>query len=337
MGFTLAQVAIGTMSSGDSSTGDLVDRLLNEFVERQLSGGAPKVSDYCARFPEHAKEIRELFSTIAAIENMKPEDRGSPVAEHIGDYHVLGEIGRGGMGIVYEAEHQTLGRRVALKVLPTRLAKDPRALERFEREARAIARMHHTNIVPLFEVGEDQGRPFLAMQLISGESLDHVIAGLPDRIELDSRSSDTELTRHFRWVAKIGCQVAGALSYAHTRGIIHRDIKPSNIINDNSDVVWLTDFGLAKSDDEQMTQTGDVVGTLRYMAPERFRGQCDRRSDVYALGLTLYELLTGKPAFGDDDRLHLIQSIAQTDPSPLADSHPMIPRDLETIVMRSIS
>ena len=137
-------------------------------------------------------------------------------------------------------------------------------------------------------------------------------------------------------VAQIGRQVAAGLAYAHARGIVHRDIKPSNLLLDTEGVVWITDFGLAKGDDDGLTQTGDILGTLRYMAPERFRGEGDARADVYALGLTLYELLTLRPAFDSPDRLELIEQIKTEEPPRPRSIDPRIPRDLETIVLKAI-
>ena len=131
----------------------------------------------------------------------------------------------------------------------------------------------------------------------------------------DISTAESNYRAYFLSVAQIGLQAAGALSYAHARGIIHRDIKPSNLILDAAGTVWVTDFGLAKTSDQQMTQTGDILGTIRYMSPERFRGQCDVRADIYALGLTLYELLVLKPAFHSSDRLKLIDMASKTEPT----------------------
>jgi serine/threonine protein kinase len=304
------------------------------------------------------------------------------------------------MGVVYEAEQHALGRRVALKVLRGPAAQDARVLARFRRETRAAAQLHHTNIVPVFEVGQQDGLCYYAMQLIRGQALDEVFrdlqrlradsapsatqegaappgplaqslrtgafepvgsacarvdhelthapaatvpmsqpaelsaAALPDRSELSSVASDYR--RYCRTVARLGLQAAEALAYAHARGIIHRDIKPANLLLDSTGVLWVSDFGLVKTQDPALTDTGDFVGTLRYMAPERFRGECDARTDVYALGLTLYELLVLRPAFDGQDRLHLVDQIGHQEPTRLRVLDPRIPRDLETIVMKAI-
>ena len=157
---------------------------------------------------------------------------------------------------------------------------------------------------------------------------------LPGGTQLSSVESGRR--SFFRSLAQIGRQVAGGLAYAHARGIVHRDIKPSNLLLDTEGVVWIADFGLAKGDDEGLTQTGDILGTLRYMAPERFRGEGDARADVYALGLTLYELLTLRPGFDSSDRLKLIEQIKTEEPQKPRSVDARIPRDLETIVLKAI-
>lgn len=363
------------LSENDDSASDyLIDELADEFVTRKQAGLGPSISEYCRRYPELEDQIRQLFPMLTMLENAKTdmlsaqEDGASP-PEQIGDYVLLREIGRGGMGIIYEARHSVVGRTVALKVLPQRLAKDQRALARFEREARAIAGLHHTNVVPLFEFGHDDGSYFLVMQLIDGESLDKLndqvhqhptnisyqslIERIHNRRELDceNKSADPPITvdrspsttiatrmlpPRFLETASLGYQIGSALDYAHRRGILHRDVKPSNILLDGSGTAWLTDFGLAKTDDEDLTQTGEFLGTLRYTAPERFHGQCDRRSDVYALGLTLYELLSAQPAFPDSDRLQLIHAIENRTPLELRKLNPEIPQDLATIISKAI-
>ncbi len=357
---------------------------------------------------------------IDRIEQQLQQDATTTAAPlRLGDFLILREVGRGGMGVVYEAEQVSLGRRVALKVLPQGLLPDTRSRLRFEREARAAARLHHTNIVPVFGVGEHDGTPYYAMQFIQGLGLDAVInevrrlqhpgttdpadptpaptlsrrdvsaadmarslftrtfqpplpenvatathdfgpqaapppaaqamptAALPDTFSLSTsvilpgQSEAGRSGRHGYWqsVASIGVQVADALEYAHKQGFLHRDIKPSNLLLDTAGIVWVTDFGLAKAtaDDANLTGTGDIVGTLRYLAPERFSGPGDVRSDVYALGLTLYELLTLRPAFTGGERNQLIKRILHDDPTPPRKINPAIPRDLETVVLKALA
>ncbi|MHC4818317.1 MAG: protein kinase domain-containing protein, partial [Planctomycetota bacterium] len=248
------------------------------------------------------------------------------------------------MGVVYEAEQVPLGRRVALKVLPFHRLLDKRRLDRFQREAQAAARLHHPNIVPVHGVGEHEGTHYFAMQYVAGQGLDAVIAELKRLRKTGESTSSVNLPRepgsetersYFRSVAHIGIDVAGALEHAHSEGVLHRDIKPSNLLLDAEGKVWITDFGLAKADEtEGLTRTGDVVGTVGYMAPERFQGWSDRRSDVYGLGLVLYELLALEPAFADSDINRLIKKVTEEEPSRLPRE---TPRDLETITRKAMA
>ncbi len=359
---------------------DPVERLAEEFAERLRRGERPSLSEYSRRHPQHAEAIRELFPALALMEQFKPAPGepgpgGEGRLEHLGDYRLLREIGRGGMGVVYEAEQLSLGRHVALKVLPRQALLNPTHLERFRREARAAGKLHHTNIVPVFGVGEADGAHFFAMQFIHGECLDKVLrdlrhlrqapaegsiaAGLragffsgPTLVEpgaatvsgtSPARSGSTLAAggpeaEYHRGVGRVGLQVAEALAYAHRQGVLHRDIKPSNLLLDLQGMVWITDFGLAKAEgSDELTHTGDFVGTLRFMAPERFEGKSLPQSDVYALGLTLYEMLTLRPAFEDSNKGKLIEKVLHTAPAPPRRIDPRIPRDLETIVLKCLA
>ncbi len=298
-----------------------------------------------------------------------------------GEYRLLREIGRGGMGVVYEAVQEALGRRVAIKVLPPAL-QHGKHRERFQREARTAARLHHTNIVPLFGVGEHEGVLFLVMQFIDGRGLDVLLreirarrgtakacprtltipgaelaADIPgealtavsryettQHFSAEKVSAGSSLLSHseeaafFRDMARLGAQAAEALAYAHSQGVLHRDIKPSNLLVDGQGTLWMADLGLAKTDDsDTLTERSEVVGTLRYLAPERFRGECDVRSDVYSLGVTLYEMLTLRPAFEGDDRAEVIERIIRQPPPKLRQVMPKIPLDLETIVLKAMA
>ena len=332
-----------------------VDILADEYLDRIRRGESPELSEYIERHPDLAEEISALFPALGMleqagvheeIENLRSDrNENSATPERLGEYRIIREIGRGGMGIVYEAEHETMRRRVALKTLPNSFALNTRAVERFHREVRSAGRLHHTNIVPVFDVGFHSGIHFYAMQFIHGQSLDKVfdelrriqagthadIAGRTERLadgsipkddlsesvamglrtgfhsqcELSSAdnfetpdssevtlamgrvgfSSSDELVagevtsstdprdHYFQRIAKVGLQVAEALQCAHNHNVLHRDIKPANLILDTEGCIWVTDFGLAKSHEEQLTQTGDFIGTLRYMSPERIHGQ----------------------------------------------------------------
>lgn len=355
--------------TGEHSERNPVDRLAEEFVARYRRGERPSVSEYARRYPELAGQVGDVLQALVLIEDFGPgqdaagRDRLPPV---LGDYRLLREVGRGGMGVVYEAEQVPLGRRVAVKVLPTDPLLGPTHLERFKREAQAAARLHHTNIVPVFGVGEAGGVCYYAMQFIPGQPLNEVLravkrlrdvpgpAGPPDATTPDGAGRPEPATssasllggsdpagradgRHyFRRVAHIGAQVADALAYAHAQGVLHRDVKPSNLLLDVHGSVWVTDFGLAKAEGAGgLTGAGDVVGTLRYMAPERFDGRSDPRADVYSLGLTLYELLTLRPAFEESDRGRLVAQVLHEEPRRPRKIDRLIPRDLETIVLKA--
>jgi len=246
-----------------------------------------------------------------------------------GEFRIVREIGRGGMGVVCEAYQGSLNRHVALKFLP-----EHGNLARFRREAQAAGRLHHTNIVPVFGVGEHQGRHFYVMQYIAGRGLDAVSK---ERAAEPGETGRTAASASAREVARIGAQVAGALAYAHGQGVIHRDIKPSNLLLDDQGTVWVTDFGLAKVADQQdLTDSGDFLGTLRYMPPEAFEGRHDARGDIYALGITLYELLAFRPAYDEADRARLIRLITSEDPRRLRDLDRQVPRDLDTVIHKAI-
>ncbi len=248
----------------------------------------------------------------------------------VAGFQIIREIGHGGMGVVYEAIELALGRRAALKILLVHRA-SATSVERFHREARAAGKMHHTNIVPVFGVGEDEGQLYYVMQFIESESLDQVF----DRLA-GSAGSDAN---HFQTIARIGYQVAGALAYAHEQGILHRDIKPANLLLDTQGSVWVTDFGLAKAFDGEvgLTQTGDTVGTVRYMAPERFDGRSEPRSDVYSLGVTLYELLTLRLLFAESSTAKLIDRVKNDEPAAPRRLDRRIAPDLETIVRKAMA
>jgi serine/threonine protein kinase len=446
------------------------------------AGAPPDRSEFLQRYPDLAPDLAGYLDGFDFVHEVAPQLRGDdPLATPnpglsakatLGDFRILREIGRGGMGVVYEAEQLSIGRRVALKVLPFAAMLDRQQLNRFKNEARAAGTLDHPNIVSIHSVGCDRGVHYYAMQLIEGQSLAEVIDQLrianrglrnkkasPDtdapnsaipnpksasysspplplgeghgegdsksairnpksaipsslplprgegapKSEISNQTSeiessppasslqspasllDTQPVAHlstlpdyntpdyYRTIARLGAQAAEALDHAHQNGILHRDIKPANLLlecnplakcshlaprhdkcshlaprdgrhhaerDDYPCKLWITDFGLARIEQEAgLTMTGDIVGTIRYMSPEQALGQravIDHRSDIYSLGVTLYELITLQPAFPAEDRQELLRQIAFDEPHNLQQINKNIPQDLETIVLKAI-
>jgi serine/threonine protein kinase len=345
-------------SLDDPAVEDLVSQVVDEFMERRAHGERPAVEEYAARHPAIANLLRQILPALDVVRFATPEAEAvAPLTGCLGDYCILREVGRGSMGVVYEAEQVSLQRRVALKVLPFAAALDGQRLQRFKTEALAAAHLHHQNIVPVYAVGCERGVHYYAMQFIEGQTLAAVIeseagpAGKPEPRAVDTAAALAPSTQRsargassskpfFREVARLGVQAAEALAHAHQAGILHRDIKPANLMLDAHGNLWVTDFGLAHvQGDGRLTITGDLVGTLRYMSPEQALGRSavDQRTDVYSLGATLYELLARQPAFRGSDRGELLQQIASEEPRPLRAANRDIPVELETIVHKALA
>ncbi len=378
----------GESDAGNSSLGESIDPALAEIVEeytrRVQSGEDVDPEEYTRAYPDWADLLRIYLWTLrdlAHLPNVKTSRLSPALLSHavvrpsrLGDFAIRCEVGRGGMGIVYEAEQISLGRRVALKVLPAAAAHDARALQRFQLEAQAAACLHHEHIVPVYAIGSHGDMPFYAMQFIEGASLAAVIATLrqlcgtepspsiegprdlsvalavdllsdrfgPGRDEATAGSPLDFRTAHYvRAVVRMTAQVAEALDYAHDQGIVHRDIKPANLILDHTGKVWVTDFGLAQiMGDATLTVTGDLPGTLRYMSPEQIMGRralIDHRTDVYSLGVTLYELLSLEPAVEGQERWQIQAGIENNAPRLLRGLNPAIAPDLATIVAKAMA
>jgi len=341
----------------------------------------------------------------AASQTVILENRAADLAENfqaeqpprrIGEFTLIREVGRGGMGVVYEAFQESLHRTVALKILPLAGRINQRQIRRFQNESMAAAQLQHPNIIPVYSVGNDAGVHYYAMQLIEGKDLAQIIrfarnvvdskvarpsgdtprymgttapvpAGIPHKRDA-SPSSDTasrvasdvdsmQFSRlieslavrksfaaapsAFEPLIEIGVQAADALQHAHDLGIVHRDIKPSNLLLDDHGKLWVADFGLAQVQGAAaMTMTGEVVGTLRYMSPEQPLGNhvlVDQRTDIYSLGITLYELLTLKKAFTGATPKEIIKQVCFDEPISVRRLNPMVPLDLETIILKAIS
>ncbi|MDB5348822.1 MAG: serine/threonine protein kinase [Planctomycetota bacterium] len=326
----------------DEDERDPIDLLAERYAELCRRGHAPTVDAFTAGHPDQADALRSLLPAVAFLERSKFISRSGsavPLAgvapDRLGENRIVGELGRGGMGIVYEAVQEPLGRRVAVKILHRHALMDPKGRQRFLREARAVARMQHPNIVPIFGVGEHEEIPYYVMGLVEGTGLDRVLAA--EGVGIAERSS-FEIRARAKWVARLGLQGAEALAYAHDLGVLHRDIKPANLLLDDRGTLWLADFGLAKlGGDLSLTGTSELPGTLRYLAPECLAGDGNEQSDVYSLGLTLYELLLGHPAFDETDRVRLLRQVQESRPTAPRALLPAIPRDLETIVLKAIA
>ncbi len=345
-----------------------LDALLERFTNEVRAGKAPSVAEYARKCPQLAKEIEELFPLIEGLEKCKVAQDADFVRQNfpeefplrqLGDCTLIREIGRGGMGLVFEAVQGPVGHAVAIKLLPTKSFADRlKSKERFQREAITIAQLRHQNIVPIYSFGEDQGYYFYVMQLIRGVSLDWVIRELsaspqpicPTKIQekaggavgTDSDpsrpivvASTRKLSRRsWNIFAKIGIQVSLGISHAHEHNILHHDIKPANLLLNASGRVLVTDFGGSYQLNSTVAST-EQTGTLRYMAPERLRGKSDARSDVYSIGVTLYELVTQQPAFEASDRSRLVEKILSAEIILPRKLRPEIPLEFERIILKA--
>ncbi len=380
----------------DSELDDRVVAAVKKYMALLDSGNAPGMQDFLQQHADIADQLSPAINGLALV-HRAAERKPATVAEApdveftskpIGDFQIIGELGRGGMGVVYEAIQMSLGRRVALKVLPFASSLDDVRLQRFRNEAHAAAALHHTNIVPVYAVGSDRGVHFYAMQLIDGQTLADVIEqmresnGMPikgaqstkldvtmamgddkkktptqstsggstlpqrkrraDSVSTVLTHSVAERTRYYRTVVKMVYQAAIAIQHAHQYGVIHRDIKPGNLLLDSAGQIWVTDFGLAQIQhaDSNMTRTGDPMGTLKYMSPEQAvgnRAEMDHRTDIYSLGITLYELLTLEPAIKGDGYRQMLNQVAEHDPPSPKSLAPALPIELDTIVRKAIS
>jgi hypothetical protein len=330
-----------------------VVRALEHYLAELEAGRTP---DRAALLAEYADVAGPLADCLGGLELLRtaavPDD-----PRRLGDFRLVREIGRGGMGIVHEAEQLSLGRRVAVKVLPAAGGGD---LRRFRHEAKAAALLSHPNIVPVYAVGEANGTHFIAMRLIEGWSLADVLGGHRaangSTVPLVGRTAEGDdapppepplagpipaVPGNPREAAGLALQAADALAHAHAAGVIHRDVKPANLLLDPAGRLWVADFGLAYLPGaSRVTRSGALVGTLRYMSPEQLdpaRGAADHRADLYALGATLYELLAGRPVVDAADHGAAVNAVLNQLPVPPRRLNPAVPVDLETVVLKCLA
>jgi tRNA A-37 threonylcarbamoyl transferase component Bud32 len=332
----------------DSQLDEDLALLVTELTDRLHKGQPVDLHQVCSEHPlcRHnpllADELRAIWGTIIVTDAIGSHevrlmgDSNAAISDsnvwrmnlpcNFGDYRLIEEVGRGGMGVVYRAEQISLGRQVAVKmILKDQLASESER-QRFFAEARATARLQHTGIVPVYDVGEIDGRPYFAMQYIQGRTLQELI----NTHSIDERQS-----------VRVVAMIAQAVDFAHQNGILHRDIKPSNILVDSNGIARLTDFGLAKHTDagESLTRTGVVLGTPSYMSPEQASGRMGNispASDVYSLGSVLYHALTGRPPFVGKTTMDMLLQVMEQDPPNPRLLNPKIDRDLEMVLVRCL-
>jgi serine/threonine-protein kinase len=341
----------------------LFDELLILEIElRREAGENPTLDEYRARFSRASTRVEGIFAraaqpavlrgqgtTVVIAQDRHPRSdagpakagegspgcqspkRTAPALSAIGEYEVLEELGRGGMGIVFKARHLELKRLVALKTILSGSMATPEERARFRREAELAANLDHPNIVPIFEVAEAHGSPFFSMKLVEGESLAR---------QISARKKQNALFEPGE-AARLVATLARALDYAHDRGFLHCDLKPSNILMDREGRPHVTDFGLAKrtAEDSSVSATGAVLGTPSYMAPEQASGLrkgLGPATDVYGLGAIFYELLTGEPPFRGDTVMETVVQVLERDPDPPGELRAQVPKELEMICLKCL-
>ena len=332
-------------AADDDTHGALLELLLLEMELRRGQGDVLQAEEYYARFPTHReivdraftwakrstiggqlKESSTVTSPLGGPGTARDEPVDSPAAFELPGYTILGEVGSGGMGLVYQAQQDRLGRKVALKTIRSGALASTEEINRFLSEANTAAQLDHSNIVPIHEIGERDGLHYFSMGFVDGRTLQEVLA--------DGVFSPVDAASLVRTLAE-------AVAYAHDQGIIHRDLKPGNVMLDPGGKPKITDFGLAKQieTDSAMTATGQVLGTPSYMPPEQATGETSRvgpHSDVYSLGAILYALLTGRPPFQAANMMETLKQVVERDPVSPRQLNPEVDRDLETICLKCL-
>ncbi|HKI36493.1 MAG TPA: serine/threonine-protein kinase [Gemmataceae bacterium] len=308
-----------------------LDEVIADYLEAAEAGRAPGRDEWLLRHPDLADDLRAFLADregfLRAAGELAAPAASSPLGtvRYFGDYELLEEIARGGMGVVYRARQISLNRVVALKMILAGQLASEADVRRFRTEAEAAANLDHPNVVPIYEVGEHQGQHYFSMKLIEGGSLDHRIA---------------EFSQDPKGAARLVETVARAVHFAHQRGLLHRDLKPANILLDKDGQPHVTDFGLAKrlAGDAGSTQSGAIVGTPSYMPPEQARAEklLTTAADVYALGAILYELLTGRPPFRAATPLDTLLQVRDQDPAPPVALNPKADTDLAAVALKCL-
>ena len=324
------------MAAVSADVEDRVLELLALWEERRLEGHAPSPQELCPNEPELQAELAARLARrqrMQALFEMPTQSDGSsggepatPALPQVVGYEILEVLGHGGMGVVYKARQLGLNRLVALKMVLAGVNASPQDLARFRAEAEAVAQLQHPNIVQIYEIGEQNGCPFLALEYVGGGSLAAQLDGTPVAP---------------RQAAELVLALARAVQHAHEVGIVHRDLKPANVLLQPDGTPKITDFGLAKrsESDHARTETGTILGSPSYMAPEQAAGRTHDigpATDIYALGVILYELLTGRPPFKGASLLETIEQVRENDPAPPRFLQPKTPRDLEAICLKCL-
>lgn len=321
-----------------SPTDDRPRQILEEFEQALSADPHLDPAQFLTGFPDAPASLLqslEVLKLLSMAGHRASQTSGLPTGfegQTLGGFEVIREIGRGGMGIVYEARQKDLDRLVALKILPFLVSTDSRRVNRFRNEVRLASQLQHPHIVPIYTVGQERGVHFYAMRFIEGRSLALWLNAIDDKPR-----SASQISAICHWIA----QASEAVHHAHQEGILHRDLKPANLLVDTDGNLWVTDFGLAcRPDEAGLTLTGDLVGTLRFMSPELLIEDptpAEPRSDVYSLGVTLFELLSGKPAFQEPNQNALIRRITQGEPPRLNKCVSGLPRPLLDIVEKAMA
>ena len=331
-----ARTPVETYLERRTDLGDDSEVILNlvyheVLLRRRLACEEPTLAEYAARFPHLAQAlgIQVELDLALPVEDSEPEGPGhelAPMSVQVPGYDVQEVLGRGGMGVVYRARQKPLNRTVALKMILDGAHAGARQANRFRSEAAVFARLQHPNIVQIHEIGEHEGRPFLALEYVQGGTLERSLAGTPLLVDRAARLVET---------------LARAVQHAHERGVVHRDLKPSNVLLSAEGEPKITDFGLAKllAGDSRQTESGALVGTPSYMAPEQVEGApavIGPATDIYALGAILYEALSGRPPFRGESPIATMLQVRGSDVVPPRQLRPGLSRDLETICLKSL-